>query len=202
MRALVAAALLGAALGVPAASAASSCAAVADATNDALNVASGVAGPRSDSAMDVERLSIATDLARVTMVAKVYGLTQVDTMAPTGRLFDLDFTVRGKRKHLRLVLDATGQVSADPGATYVVDLKSYEVRVTMPLSALGLADLRGQVKRSKQKPDVVTELGAATLRWQGDLRSGQAVDTEPVDAARGPVDYVHRAASSCVKVGQ
>jgi hypothetical protein len=203
MRALAGAALLGAALAVPAATAAApSCTSVADATNDATAVANGVASPKSDTAMDVDKVSLATDATKVTVVLHVYGLTAVDTMAPTGRLFDVDFTVRGAKKHLRVVVDATGRSYADQWATHAVDVAAYEIRVTMPLAKLGLTGLRGVNPRSKLKPDVFTELGATTQRWRGDLATGQALDEAAVDTARGATAYVHKAPSSCVKVGR
>jgi hypothetical protein len=195
--------VLGTALAVPLAAAApATCASVADPTNDATAVTGGVAGPKSDTAMDVDKVSIATDASRVTVVLHVYGLTSVDTMAPTGRLFDVDFTVRGATKHLRVVIDATGRSYADPYAAHQVDPAAYEIRVTMPLARLGLTGLRGVNKRSKLKPDVVTEVGATTQRWRGDLATGQAIDGTVVDTARGATAYVHKTPSSCVKVGR
>jgi hypothetical protein len=203
MRGLLAATLLGTALAVPLAAAAPApCTSIADPTNDATAVSGTLASPKSDTAMDVDRVAIATDATRVTVVLHVYGLTAVDTMAPTGRLFDVDFTVRGAKKHLRVVIDATGRSFADPGADHMVDTAGYEIHVTMSLARLGLTGLRGVNKRSKLKPDVVTELGATTQRWRGDLATGQAVDGTVVDTARGAIAYVHKTPSSCVKVGQ
>jgi hypothetical protein len=203
MRALLAATVLCTALAVPLAAAGpATCASVVDATNDATAVSGGVAGPKSDTAMDVDKVAIATDASKVTVVLHVYGLTSVDTMAPTGRLFDVDFTVRGARKHLRVVIDATGRSYADPWATHTVDTAAYEIRVTMPLARLGLSGLRGVNARAKVKPDVFTELGATTQRWRGDLATGQALDDAAVDTARGAIAYAHKAPSSCVKAGR
>lgn len=201
MKLPLAAALLSAALGAPFAPATAapakppkppSCHLVKDPTSDATPVANGVASPRSDDAMDVVELDVASDFKQVTGVVRFYALSRADYMAPTGRLVTLTYTAKGRTYAVRTLFGATGDVTTDvAGVKATVDTTAFELRLSGPLTALGIKGLTAK--------DRFTRLDATTVRWNGDLDTGSQVG-DVVDTAGGTFSYAH-GSTSCVRVG-
>jgi hypothetical protein len=188
-------------LAVPAvAHAAPSCYQLTDATDDAVGLAGGVAAPRSDSDMDVARAGIATTATLVGAVVDLYAFSPVDTMAPTGRRFDVTFVARGATRTVSVVVGRDGTILATPGAVVKTDFTAFQLRVAIPLKTLGLT-LRTASRRPRRAADAITGLSVTSRRWTGDLATGSQVG-DVVDSATVPrFRYEHRA-PSCVKPGR
>jgi hypothetical protein len=178
-----------------------SCFQLADATDDAVGLAGGVSAPRSDSDLDIEKAGIATTAKDIGIWLKLYAFDPVDTSAPTGRRFDLSFTVRGMTKTVSVAIDHVGSVYASDGVTPKTDFTGFQLHVTVPLAKLGLTGLRTGVPRLHRAGDAVTALSVTTWRWEGRDLAGGMTYGDPADTAAATFRYEHRA-PSCIKPGQ
>jgi hypothetical protein len=102
-------------------------------------------------------------------------------------------------QHIRVVIDATGNLSSTPKPVNAASLRmeagTRSVWVAVPLSALGFHKLRHGTTRPRRTGDPFTTLRVTVYRYA----NGQAVG-DAVDQAGGPLApvYVHRAAS-CIR---
>lgn len=163
------------------------CNLVTDAKSDATGTGFGSGGP-NDPALDIVTADIATDATRLTAVIRVAGLSGSTDTSPTGRGYDVTFSVKGTTIAIRGVLSPAGDRWMDGNGTGVADKTKNEVRITVPLAKFSVP-----IKPN----DVLTGLRANTWRYVGGSAN---VPMGRVDDAASAKTYT-AGWPSCVKVG-
>jgi hypothetical protein len=163
------------------------CNLIADAKGDATGTGFGNNGP-NDPALDIVSADLATDATRLTAVIRVAALAGSTDTAPTGRGYDVTFSVKGTTFAVRGVLSPAGDRWYDGNGTGVVDKAKNEIRITVPLAKFSVA-----IKPN----DVLTGLKANTWRYVGGTANVPMGRVD--DAATGATYKV--GSPSCVKVG-
>jgi hypothetical protein len=164
------------------------CKLVTDATGDGTGTGTAAAGP-NEPALDIVSADVATNATMLTAVFRVASLSGATDTAPTGRTYELSFKSGTTTITVRAVISKAGNTWQDGKGSGIVDTAGNEIRVSVPLSTLGVPVKTG---------DKLTDLVANSFRSMA--AGGNAVVIGKADGATGATPYV-AAWPSCIKVG-
>jgi hypothetical protein len=162
------------------------CKLVVDGSGDATGTGTAVNGS-NDPNLDIVSADVATNTKTLTAVVRLASLATGDNTAPTGREYQVVFTVGAVTGSVDAVMSPSGTSFAGGKGKGVIDLKKKEVRISVPLSSLTVP------VKPKTK---LTAIGARTYRVVG----SDQVLLGNVDKADSTSTYI-AGTPSCVKVG-
>jgi hypothetical protein len=160
-------------------------------------------GGVSDQSLDITSADVASNATTLTSVIRVVKLSAgtSDTATPTGREWDMNFTVSGKEVTLQVYDGPFGAVAGT--GTPTLDTAKNEVRINV-----SLADLASKLGvQIKNKSSVLTNFvvtSKSTVEGPaipGVIGAGTYFQTGQTDRATSPAKYT-AGASSCVVVGK
>jgi len=163
----------------------------------------GNGGSVSDQSLDITSADVASNATTLTSVIRVVKLatgTQ-DTATPTGREWDMNFTVNGKEATLQVYDGPFGTFASTGQAT--LDTAKSEIRVNV-----SLADIASKLNVPiKNKSSILTNFivtSKSTVEGPavpGAFGAGTYFQTGQTDRASSPARYL-AGSSSCVVVGK
>jgi hypothetical protein len=162
------------------------CFLINDAKGDATGTGTGTPGP-NDPNLDLMSVDVASNASQLSAVFRLDALDATDNYAPTGRAFDVAFTVAGTSQNMRTYV-YPGGITPPTGGTASIVAASKELHVTVPLSYFGKVSVKPGTK--------LTNLQASSWRYVANA----PVTLGVVDQAAGNAVYV-AGYPSCVKVG-
>lgn len=157
-----------------------------------------------DPALDILSADVASDANTLTGVIRVAKLTVGDPLAPTGRIYRLEWKVRstGQGGYLVAQITPTGNLFQLGSGTGVVDTVKNEVRISVPISRLIDSAAFGQPGQALLNLNAITDLAYPVVPVAGaqQMPIGLTLIGGDGTALTGAKPYP-LGAPSCVKVG-
>jgi hypothetical protein len=156
-------------------------------------------GPTYDPNLDILSADVVNNATMVTAVIRLARLDANDSMAPTGRYYDIGLlhSSSGEADHLLAHFTATGTVYEPEGATGVLDTAKGEVRMSAPISAF---PGRGYAKGDSVRVSVGTDIARPAVAGNPKQPNGDASLYELGDSGEAKTLYPLYA-RSCVTPG-
>jgi hypothetical protein len=162
------------------------CNLVTDARGDATGTGLPVSAP-NDGNLDIIGADLATNATTMTGVIRVASFSTADTSAPTGREYQVVYTVGTATGSINAVISPSGTSWAGGKGQGAIDTAKHEIHISVPLAALAVP------VPAKAK---LTAIGAATWR----VGTTDQIALGNVDKAQSASSYI-AGWPSCVKVG-